>query len=45
MLVRMLVPKPKKAFQSPGVNNFGWNPAVDVVVVIERSCSWRSQQG
>jgi hypothetical protein len=37
MLVRMLVPKPKNAFQSPGVNSFGLNPVVDVVDVIARS--------
>jgi hypothetical protein len=33
----MLVPKPKNAFQSPGVNSFGLNPVVDVVDVIARS--------
>jgi hypothetical protein len=32
-----LVPKPKKAFRSPGVHNFGRNPDVDVAVVIARS--------
>ena len=34
MLTRMLVPKPKKAFQSPGVHSVGLNP---VVVLIIRS--------
>jgi hypothetical protein len=37
----MLVPKPKKAFQSPGVNSFGLNPIVDVVDVIARSPPWQ----
>src|SRR6202035_360602 len=37
MLTRMLVPKPKKAFQSPGVHKIGRKPVVDVVVVIARS--------
>jgi hypothetical protein len=27
----MFVPNPKKAFQSPGVQSFGWNPAAAVV--------------
>src|SRR6266702_3457744 len=35
MLTRMLVPKPKKAFQSPGVQSAGRYVAV---VVIARSC-------
>src|SRR5580700_394095 len=34
MLTRMLVPKPKKAFQSPGVHNAGLKPAVPVVLVL-----------
>jgi hypothetical protein len=38
----MLVPKPKKAFQSPGVNSFGLNPVIDVVVVIAGSSQWRA---
>src|ERR1700683_3659296 len=37
MLTRILVPKPKKAFQSPGAHKIGRKPAVDVVVVIARS--------
>ena len=32
MLTRMLVPKPKKAFQSPAVHNFGLN-AVDALMI------------
>jgi hypothetical protein len=36
------VPKPKKAFQSPGAHKIGRKPAVDVVVVIARSSSWRT---
>src|SRR5258707_259980 len=32
MLTRILVPKPKKAFQSPGAHKTGRKPAVDVVV-------------
>src|SRR5258708_40061331 len=43
MLTRILVPKPKKAFQSPGAHKIGRKPAVDVeVVVIARSSSWRA---
>jgi hypothetical protein len=38
----MLVPKPKKAFQSPGAHKIGRKPAVDVVDVIARSSSWRA---
>ena len=37
MLTRMLVPKPKNAFQSPGVHNAGLNsdlPAVPVNVLM-----------
>ncbi|MGY4344422.1 hypothetical protein ACVWXM_000886 [Bradyrhizobium sp. GM7.3] len=37
MLTRMLVPKPKNAFQSPGVHSAGLNsevPAVPVVPVL-----------
>ena len=34
MLTRILVPKPKKAFQSPGVHNAGLKPAVPVVLVL-----------
>ena len=35
MLTRMLVPKPKNAFQSPGVHNTGLNsPAVPAVLVL-----------
>ena len=37
MLTRMLVPKPKKAFQSPGVHNAGLKsdlPAVPVMLVL-----------
>src|SRR5258708_10442605 len=41
MLTRILVPKPKKAFQSPGAHKIGRKPAVDVVV-IARSSSWRA---
>src|SRR6516165_1130094 len=37
MLTRMLVPKPKKAFQSPGVHNGGCLAADDVIA---RSCPW-----
>jgi hypothetical protein len=33
MLVRMLVPKPKKAFRSPAVQSFGLNDVVDVDVI------------
>src|SRR5262244_870640 len=41
MLTRMLVPKPKKAFQSPGVQSLGSNlgVAVAVAVVMDRSPS------
>src|SRR5262245_857188 len=35
MLTRMLVPKPKKAFQSPGTQSLGWN--VDVAEAITPS--------
>ena len=41
MLTRMLVPKPKKAFQSPGAHRIGRKPVVDVVVVIARSPGWQ----
>ena len=41
MLTRMLVPKPKKAFQSPAVHIFGRNPAVAVAVVIAHSPPWQ----
>ena len=37
MLTRILVPKPKKAFQSPGVHNAGLKsdfPAVPVMLVL-----------
>jgi hypothetical protein len=34
MLTRMLVPKPKKAFQSPGVHNAGLNSDVAAVPVM-----------
>src|SRR5580704_2381255 len=42
MLTRMLVPKPKKAFQSPGAHKIGRKSVVDVVVVIAPSSSWRA---
>src|SRR4029077_10476405 len=42
MLTRILVPKPKKAFQSPGAHKIGRKPAVDVVDVIARSSSWQA---
>src|ERR1700685_883851 len=42
MLTRILVPKPKKAFQSPGAHKIGRKPAVDVVLVIPRPQSWRA---
>jgi hypothetical protein len=38
----MLVPKPKKAFQSPLVHSGGRYAVVAVVVVIAGSSSWRS---
>ncbi len=39
ILTRMLVPKPKKAFQSPGVQMVGRNVSARIVsVVITRSC-------
>ena len=34
MLTRMLVPKPNKAFQSPGVHNTGLKPDVAAVPVV-----------
>jgi hypothetical protein len=34
ILTRILVPNPKKAFQSPGVHNTGLKPAVPVVLVL-----------
>ena len=34
ILTRILVPKPKNAFQSPGVHNTGLKPAVPVVLVL-----------
>ncbi len=36
MLTRMLVPKPKKAFQSPGVHKAGWprEAAVSVMAML-----------
>src|SRR5712671_5213276 len=42
MLTRMLVPKPKNAFQSPGVQIAGRVVAV-VVEVIAGSCRYRAQ--
>src|SRR5580693_8208427 len=42
MLTRMLVPKPKKAFQSPGAHKIGRKSVVDVVVVTVPSSSWRA---
>src|ERR1700692_4157192 len=41
MLTRILVPKPKNAFQSPGLHNIGRKPGADVDVLIARSCSSR----
>ena len=38
MLTRILVPKPKKAFQSPGAHKIGRKPAVDVVIARSSSC-------
>ena len=43
MLTRMLVPKPKKAFQSPLVHTGGLYAAVAVLVVIASSFSWRTR--
>src|SRR5476651_346081 len=34
MFTRMLVPKPKNAFQSPGVHNTGLNPAFAVAICL-----------
>src|SRR5262245_60069068 len=43
VLTRMLVPKPKKAFQSPGTQSFGRNDAGDIadaVDAITRALQW-----
>src|SRR5260370_23213142 len=41
---RMLVPKPKKAFQSPGVQSFGFSPGANVFGSLmwpSPKCTWR----